>query len=59
MEFDKFVDDIIKRQDKYIESKKINNSIVEADEARRKRAELYHERWQNRIVWEKSNEKQG
>tara|TARA_B100000212_G_scaffold108900_1_gene81006 strand:+ start:400 stop:570 length:171 start_codon:yes stop_codon:yes gene_type:complete len=51
-EFDKFVKDIEKRQVKEKELKKENQQIVDHDEARRLRDRMYHERWQNRIVWE-------
>ena len=54
-EFDKFVKDIEKRQEK--ENKRmsnINNSLdIELDVSRRLRSSQYHERWQNLIKWEK------
>jgi len=55
-EFDKFVDDIDKRNKKYLEEKHFRQDVIEEDERRRRRDELYHERWQNQIKWEKSNE---
>lgn len=51
-EFDKFVKDIEKRQEKEKELKRESQQIVDHDEARRLRDKMYHERWQNRIVWE-------
>tara|TARA_Y100000992_G_C21266427_1_gene494193 strand:+ start:1932 stop:2102 length:171 start_codon:yes stop_codon:yes gene_type:complete len=51
-EFDKFVKDIEKRQEKERELKRESQQIVDHDEARRLRDRMYHERWQNRIVWE-------
>ncbi len=51
-EFDKFVKDIEKRQDKEKKSKENSQSIIDHDEARRLRDRMYQERWQNRIVWE-------
>ena len=52
-EFDKFVDDSEKREKDHKNSKNIEKRIVEEDELRRRRAELYHEKWQNRIKWER------
>ena len=52
-EFDKFVDDLEKREKENKDSKNIEKRIVEEDELRRRRAELYHEKWQNRIKWER------
>ena len=56
MEFDfsKFVDDIEVRKEKIVEKKREENHIIEQDRLRRLRAEQYHERWQNRIVWRNS-----
>jgi hypothetical protein len=51
--FDKFVEDIEKRQQKAKESSNVTQAVVEEDQLRRLRAERYHERWQNRIIWEK------
>lgn len=51
--FDKFVDDIEVRQEKRKTSRDVQGDIIEHDRLRRKRAELYHERWQNQIKWEK------
>ena len=50
--FDKFVKDIEKRENSQKENKSLNKDIIEHDRQRRLRAERYHERWQNRIVWE-------
>ena len=53
-EFDKFINDIEKRQNKE-NKRKVNrdNSLdVELDIARRLRSSQYHERWQNLIKWE-------
>ena len=52
-EFDKFVSDLEKRENIVKEQKKVNEEIAEQDRLRRLRAEQYHERWQNRIKWEK------
>ena len=52
-EFDKFVKDIKERKDDQARRKEIALEIVEQDRLRRLRAERYHERWQNRIVWER------
>ena len=49
--FDKFVDDIEKRQRENNESRRSNHNDVDLDRQRRLRSEQYHERWQNRIVW--------
>ena len=51
-EFDKFVQDIEKRQNQNNESRRSNTQEQDLDYARRLRARQYHERWQNRIVWE-------
>ena len=51
-EFDKFVIDIEKRQHENREERKTSQESFDLDKQRRLRAELYHERWQNRIVWE-------
>jgi hypothetical protein len=51
-EFDKFVKDLEDRQIQNENSKKCSKEEIELAQARRLRAELYHERWQNRIVWE-------
>ena len=50
--FEKFVKDIEKRENSQKENKSLNKDIIEHDRQRRLRAERYHERWQNRIVWE-------
>ena len=49
--FDKFVKDIKKREDVQKENTRIQEEVAELDRQRRLRAELYHERWQNRIEW--------
>lgn len=51
-EFDKFVIDLEKRQHDNGQSNTKRIDEVEMDRLRRLRAERYHERWQNRIVWE-------
>lgn len=51
-EFDKFVKDLESRQIQNEQSKKSSKEEIELAQARRLRAEQYHERWQNRIVWE-------
>ncbi len=53
-DFDKFVRDIEKRANAQKENRYIPAEVIEHDRQRRLRAERYHERWQNRIVWEKS-----
>lgn len=55
-EFDKFVKDLDKRQENIAREKIISSQIKEEDLRRRLRNEQYNERWQNRIVWEKTNE---
>ena len=52
-EFDKFVEDIETRKENDVRKKEIAIEIAEHDRLRRLRAERYHERWQNRIVWER------
>ncbi len=54
-EFDKFVNDIEKRNISKREKSNIEAHIIEEDERRRRRSELYHEKWQNRIKWENQN----
>jgi len=51
-EFEKFVTDIENRQEKLKEQNTKSQKEIELDRQRRLRAERYHERWQNRIVWE-------
>ena len=51
-EFDKFVNDLERREISNKEKKRIAIHMIEEDKRRRKRSELYHERWQNRIKWE-------
>jgi len=50
--FEKFVVDIEKRQTENHDQRKVNQMIIDEDQRRRRRAELYHERWQNQIKWE-------
>lgn len=52
-EFDKFVKDIKDREEINLKKKEIAFEIAEQDRLRRLRAERYHERWQNRIIWER------
>lgn len=56
-EFDKFVNDIEKRSIKEQERKTNSQQVIDQDIARRLRDKNYFERWQNRIVWEKTYEK--
>ena len=51
--FDKFVEDIKKRENKQQDKERIQEEVAELDRQRRLRAELYHEKWQNRIEWRK------
>lgn len=51
-EFDKFVEDIDKREKEKQEFRNNNQREIDLDRQRRLRAERYQERWQNRIVWE-------
>ena len=53
-EFDKFVKDIEKREIKKVEENRESQKVIDHDQQRRLRAERYHERWQNRIVWSDS-----
>tara|TARA_B000000557_G_scaffold264682_1_gene270954 strand:+ start:2031 stop:2213 length:183 start_codon:yes stop_codon:yes gene_type:complete len=57
LNFEKFMKDIAKREEISRERKAVAQATIEEDIARRRRAELYHERWQNRILWEKNNVK--
>ena len=50
--FDKFVVDIEKRQSENVDQRKISQIIADEDMRRRRRNELYNERWQNQIKWE-------
>lgn len=50
--FDKFMTDQIDRQKENYNRRNIQQHIRDEDERRRRRAELYHERWQNSIKWE-------
>ena len=52
-DFEKFVDDIEKRENKFREERHVNENDLFVEEAKRKRNELYREKWQNRIKWEK------
>ena len=50
--FDKFIKDIVRREDE--KRAKIKEYAEEqADSPQRKYNELYRERWQNQIKWEK------
>lgn len=51
--FDKFVNDIEKRQQDTKNKSNVTEQIVEEDRLRRLRAERSLELWQNRITWEK------
>ena len=51
--FDKFMTDQIDRQKENYDRRNIKKYIRDEDERRRRRAELYHERWQNSIKWER------
>lgn len=51
--FDKFMTDQIDRQKENYDRRNIAKHIRDEDERRRRRAELYHERWQNSIKWER------
>ncbi len=53
-EFDKFVTDLEKRQQENVQKKIRREDEIELDRMRRLRSEQYHERWQNRIIWEKN-----
>ena len=50
--FDKFVVDIEKRQNENADQRRISQIIADEDMRRRRRNELYNERWQNQIKWE-------
>lgn len=54
-EFDKFIVDIEKRNKSHVENKTVQQHMIDEDIRRRRRAELYHERWQNQIKWESNN----
>ena len=51
--FDKFMTDQIDRQKENYDRRNIKKYIRDEDERRRRRAELYHEKWQNSIKWER------
>lgn len=50
-DFDKFNNDLEKRTNENINDKIINEDIKNEDIKRRRRNELYNERWQNTIKW--------
>jgi hypothetical protein len=50
--FDKFVVDIEKRQNENVDQRRISQIIADEDMRRRRRNELYNERWQNQVKWE-------
>jgi hypothetical protein len=50
--FDKFVNDIEKRENAYKERKSVEETSLQEEMLKRRRDELYRERWQNRITWE-------
>ena len=52
-DFEKFVNDIDIREETRNNDRSTNRGIIEHDILRRKRADLYREKWQNRIKWEK------
>lgn len=52
-DFDKFNNDLEKRQIENVVNKTEKEYIIEQDQLRRKRSELYHEKWQNNIKWSK------
>ena len=57
MNFDKFMEDKEKREENYNRERLVQQRELDEQAAKRRRAELYQERWQNRIVWEKPNER--
>ena len=54
-EFDKFIVDIEKRNNKNLKEKQVAQAIIEEDVRRRQRARNYQELWQNQITWSKGN----
>lgn len=52
-EFEKFVNDIEKREDNNQKQQNVSLEVAEQDRLRRLRAENYQEKWQNRITWER------
>jgi hypothetical protein len=48
--FDKFVEDIVRREDEQREKQK-KYAEEHADTPQRRYNELYRERWQNRVRW--------
>lgn len=50
-DFDKFNIDLDKRTNENINQKIINDDIKNEDIKRRRRNELYNEKWQNTIRW--------
>lgn len=49
--FGKFMEDIVRREDAARERSNAGQQINEDEAAKRRRNELYRERWQNRIIW--------
>ena len=54
-EFDKFVNDLEKRENQVREERRVESHIIDEDERRRRRARLYHERWQIKSNGRKNN----
>ena len=52
-DFDKFIEDIEKRENSFQEKRKVSENDYFEEDAKRKRKNLYQEKWQNRIKWEK------
>lgn len=52
-DFEKFTKDIDKRSEEYRERSTVQQFIIDEDTRRRRRNELYNERWQNQITWER------
>lgn len=50
--FDKFVNDIEKRENAFKERRTVEDASLQEEMLKRRRDELYRERWQNRITWE-------
>ena len=51
MKFDKFMDDLEAREK--ASRKKVSEASINEEKLKRKRAEMYQEKWQNRIRWSK------
>lgn len=51
-DFEKFTKDIDKRSEEHRERSTVQQFIIDEDTRRRRRNELYNERWQNQITWE-------